>query len=59
MKQSTRKAATTRRAKAPSQQAILRAVASSTAIETGQSIAQIERHLRGKQRKFAHVGLAR
>ncbi|HEY2396194.1 MAG TPA: hypothetical protein VGH81_09490 [Rudaea sp.] len=59
MKQSTRKAETTRRAKAPSQQAILRAVASSTAIETGQSIAQIERSLRSKQRKFAHVGLAR
>lgn len=40
-------------------QAIIRAVASSTAIETGQSIARIERKLRAGNSKFSHVTLAR
>jgi hypothetical protein len=40
-------------------QAIIRAVASSTAIETGQSIARIERKLRADNSKFSHVTLAR
>ena len=40
-------------------QAIIRAVASSTAIETGQSIARIERKLRAGNSKFRHVTLAR
>jgi len=40
-------------------QAIIRAVASSTAIETGQSIARIERKLRAGNSKFSHVALAR
>ncbi len=47
-------------AKAPSQKAIIRAVASSTAIETGKSIRQIERTLRnGKTGKFLDIKLAR
>lgn len=47
-------------AKAPSQKAIMRAVASSTAIETGKSIRQIERMLRvGKSGKFLNIKLAR
>jgi hypothetical protein len=40
-------------------QRILRAVASSTAIETGQSISQIERTLRAGNSKFRHIALAR
>lgn len=44
--------------KTPSQQAILRAIASSTAIETGQSIEQLERKLKSKTGKFRHVALA-
>lgn len=43
----------------PDKQAIIRAVASSTAIETGQSIALIERKLRAGNSKFSHVTLAR
>jgi hypothetical protein len=46
------------RAKAPSQQAIVRAVASSTAIETGKSIRQIEKSLLGKHPKLRRVALA-
>lgn len=46
--------------KAPSQKAIIRAVASSTAIETGKSIRQIERTLRSaKTGKFLDLKLAR
>lgn len=53
-------AATPRRAaKTLSKQAIIRAVASSTAIETGQSISQIERTLRSKSGKFRDIALAR
>lgn len=47
-------------AKAPSQKAITRAVTSSTAIETGKSIRQLERTLRnGKSGKFFDIKLAR
>lgn len=44
-----------------SQQALLRAVASSTALETGQSIAQLEQKLRQplQERRFGHIKLAR
>lgn len=42
----------------PRKAAIVRAIASSTAIETGQSIAQIERTLRAKTGKFRHLSLA-
>lgn len=38
--------------------AIIRAVASSTAIETGQSVAQIERTLLGKRSKYRKLALA-
>lgn len=48
-----------RSSKVPSRQAIIRAVASSTAIETGQNIRQIERTLRGKGGKFRDIALAR
>ena len=54
---------TTKRArKTPSKQAIIRAVASSTAIETGQrieQIEQIEQTLRSKTSKFDKLRLAR
>ncbi len=51
---------TTKRAsKTPSKQAIIRAVASSTAIETGQRIEQIEQTLRSKTSKFDKLRLAR
>lgn len=43
----------------PSQQAVWRAVASSTAVETGQSIALLESKLREPSRRFAHINLAR
>lgn len=46
------------RKKVPSPQAVLRAVASSTAIETGQSIAEIEAFLRSKKGKFRALTLA-
>lgn len=44
--------------KRPTREAIVRAVASSTAIETGQRIAEIEAALRGGRRTFAHLSLA-
>ena len=44
--------------KVPSQDAIVRAVASSTAIETGQRIAAIEAKLRSGQPQVAHLSLA-
>ena len=43
----------------PSQEAILRAVASSTAVETGQPIGKIERALRARGGKFSGLQLAR
>ncbi|MGV8940809.1 MAG: hypothetical protein ACOH1P_04620 [Lysobacter sp.] len=45
--------------KVPSKQAIIRAVASSTAIETGKSIRLIEKQLRDKNPKFDALALAR
>lgn len=42
----------------PSPQAVLRAVASSTTIETGQSVAEIEAKLRSKKGKFRALTLA-
>jgi hypothetical protein len=50
---------THRAAKTPGKQAIIRAVASSAAIETGQSISQIEHTLRSKSGKFRDIALAR
>lgn len=44
--------------KVPSQQVIIRAVASSTAIETAKSIRQIEESLRKKNLKRRRVSLA-
>jgi hypothetical protein len=38
--------------------ALIRAIASSTAIETGQSIEVIERKLKSKSSKFPHLNLA-
>lgn len=43
----------------PSQAAIRRAVASSTAIETGQPVKSIESKLRGAKGKFRNLKLAR
>jgi hypothetical protein len=48
-----------RATKVPSQKAIVRAVASSTAIETGKSIRQIEKSLLSKNPKLRSVALAR
>lgn len=60
MKPAKPTAATPRRAaKTPGKQAIIRAVASSTAIETGQSIREIERTLRSTSGKFRDITLAR
>ena len=48
-----------RHRKPPSPQAIVRAVASSTAIETGQRVADIEAKLRNARGgRFAHLSLA-
>lgn len=46
-------------AKVPSKKAIIRAVASSTAIETGKSIRLIEKQLRSKNPKFRTLALAK
>ncbi|MGH8121432.1 MAG: hypothetical protein ACREPT_01525 [Rudaea sp.] len=48
-----------RAAKAPTREAIIRAVASSTAIETGQSIQAIERRLRDSNHSTRKLMLAR
>jgi hypothetical protein len=45
--------------KQPSLKAVMRAVASSTAVETGQNVAQLEQKLRQPQNRFAHIKLAR
>ena len=37
---------------------VIRAIASSTAIETGQSVEVIERKLKSKTSKFLHLNLA-
>jgi len=42
----------------PSQQAIVRAVASSTAIETGQRVADVEAQLRHIAQRLVHPALA-
>lgn len=44
--------------KRPSREAIVRAVASSTAIETGERIANIEARLHNRQTNAAHLSLA-
>lgn len=41
------------------QDALIRSIASSTAIETGQSVDMIERKLKAKSGKFQHLALAR
>lgn len=46
-------------AKKPSRKAIVRAVASSTAIETGKSVRQLEKLLRDKPTKFRELVLAK
>lgn len=45
--------------KTPSRKAVLRSVASSTAVETGQSVAQLERWLEQPTVRFPHIKLAR
>lgn len=49
----------TSKRKPPSQKALTRAVASSTAVETGQSIQALEQKLKLKPQRFAHIKLAR
>lgn len=43
----------------PSREAIWRSVASSTALATGQSVAELEAKLRNPSKRFAHIKLAR
>ncbi|MDA7419152.1 hypothetical protein PGB34_22495 [Xenophilus arseniciresistens] len=45
--------------KKPSRKALLRAVASSTAVETGRTVAQLEQQLKQATVRFAHIKLAR
>lgn len=45
--------------KAPSRQAVLRAVASSTAVETGRSVVLLEQRLQQTKVRFPHIKLAR
>jgi hypothetical protein len=45
--------------KKPSRKALLRAVASSTAVETGKPVPQLEQKLRQASVRFAHITLAR
>lgn len=45
--------------KTPSRQALLRAVASSTAVETGRSVVQLEQRLQQPTVRFPHIKLAR
>ena len=45
--------------KKPSSKSILRAVASSTSVETGRGVAQLEERLRHPSPRFAHIKLAR
>ncbi|WP_174244563.1 MULTISPECIES: hypothetical protein [unclassified Pseudomonas] len=51
-------AASRRSNKKPDVDIVIRAIASSTAIETGQSIEQIERKLKSRTSKFLHLNLA-
>ena len=51
--------ASTHQTAKPSAQAVRRAVASSTALETGQRVEQLEQKLqKGSQHRFAHIKLA-
>lgn len=45
--------------KTPSLQAVRRSVASSTAVETGRSVAQLEQQLKQPTVRFPHIKLAR
>lgn len=45
--------------KTPSLKAVLRAVASSTAVETGRSVVELEQKLQQPRGRFAHIKLAR
>jgi hypothetical protein len=54
-----RRPAPKRKPDKPSRAAMARAVASSTAIETGQPIDRIERLLSARNSKFRHLALAR
>lgn len=45
--------------KTPNRQAVLRAVASSTAVETGRSVVQLEQRLQQTTVRFLHIKLAR
>ncbi|WP_417067099.1 hypothetical protein [Niveibacterium terrae] len=45
--------------KAPSQSTLIRAVASSTAVETGLNVQALEQKLQLKSPRFAHIKLAR
>jgi hypothetical protein len=45
--------------KKPSRKAVLRSVASSTAVETRRSVAQLEQQLKQPPVRFAHIKLAR
>ncbi|WP_213940922.1 hypothetical protein [Pseudomonas sp. dw_612] len=47
-----------RNSKKMNSETLIRAIASSTAIETGQSVEVIERKLKNKTNKFAHLNLA-
>ena len=58
MKTTSRPAAKSKVAK-PTRDVIMRAVASSTAVETGQPIGKIERALRARCGKFSGLQLAR
>ena len=51
--------ASRRRPKKLTAEALIRAIASSTAIETGQSVESIERKLKLKDSKFLHLSLAK
>lgn len=51
--------ASRRRLKKLTAEALIRAIASSTAIETGQSVESIERKLKLKDSKFLHLSLAK
>ncbi|MFB9887319.1 hypothetical protein [Balneatrix alpica] len=42
----------------PSREVLIRSVASSTAIESGEDIAAIEQRLKSGKRQFPHIGLA-
>lgn len=47
------------RRKVPSRRAVLRAVASSTAVETGASVGLLEQRLQQPALRFPHIKLAR